>query len=77
MQGSTIHVHSDNMTVAQTLKLTDEFLGVCIWNLLMVAAMCNIHIQTSHVRGFENEVTDTLSQLREMKIDSGRFGNVR
>ena len=65
-QGAIVYVHSDNMAVVHTinsLRANDEFLGVCIRNLLMEAAQYNIHIKACHVQGIHNTVADALSRL--------------
>ena len=60
-----IKIHSDNMAVVQILNCmrTNEFLGVCIRNVLMQAAKYNIHICSQHIAGEENVVADALSRL--------------
>ena len=76
-QGSVVHVHRDNMAVVQcinSLRANDEFLGVCIRNLLMEAAQYNIHIRAHHVAGIDNTRADALSRLTK---DANTYGWVR
>ena len=61
-----VGIHSDNMAVVQVLnsmRTNDEFLGVCIRNILTQAAKYNIHICAEHIPGEDNKTADALSRL--------------
>ena len=68
LQGCRVCVNSDNMPVVQIVisyRTNDTFLGMCIRNILWVAARYNLHIGAAHVPGVENKIADALSRLHE------------
>ena len=68
LQGCRVCVNSDNMAVVQIVnsyRTNDPFLGMCIRNILWVAARYNLHIGTVHVLGVDNKIADALSRLLE------------
>ena len=68
LQGCRVCVNSDNMAVVQIVNLyrtSDPFLGMCIRNILWVAARYNLHIGAAHVPGVDNKIADALSRLLE------------
>ena len=68
LQGCRVCVNSDNMAVVQIVnsyRTNDPFLGMCIRNILWVAARYNLHIGAAHVPGVDNKIADALSRLLE------------
>ena len=62
-----IYIHSDNMAVVHilnTMRTNDEFLGVCIRNVLFLAAKYNLHLSAGHIPGVDNRRADALSRMK-------------
>ena len=62
-----VFIHLDNMAVVHVLNTmctNDEFLGVCIRNVLFLAAKYNLHLSAGHIPGALNSRADALSCLK-------------
>ena len=60
-------IHCDNaavVTVLRSGKTRDPYLGACARNVWYVAAMSDIDLQYTHIRGVDNKVTDALSRWK-------------
>ena len=61
----SIQIMCDNMAVVEVLtsgRARDSIMATCAHNVWLLAAMFNVNIIVSHIRGLDNSIADLLSR---------------
>ena len=72
----SIEIHCDNLAVVEILSLgkaRDSIMATCARNIWLLAAIYNINLIVTHIRGKENCVADLLSRWFQTKDNCGKL----